>query len=154
MQALREISGETALDEALINLRATIEESGAVVTHDALPSIMSDDTQMALVFQNLIGNAIKYRGTEPPQVHVSATKNGMAMNGLLCSRQWSWESSRGISRESSFFFRGCMDGMSSRARELDWLFAKNGREVGRENMGRVATWKRFDLLFLPAWRWW
>jgi PAS domain S-box-containing protein len=75
-KALREISGETALDDALANLRATIEESGAVVTHDALPTIMSDDTQLALVFQNLVGNAIKYRGVESPRVHVSATKNG------------------------------------------------------------------------------
>ena len=78
---LREISGETALDEALINLQATIEESGAVVTHDALPSLISDATQVTLVFQNLIGNAIKYRGTEPPQVHVSATKN----HGNVCT---------------------------------------------------------------------
>jgi PAS domain S-box-containing protein len=75
-KALREVSGETALNEALANLRATIEESGAVVTNDALPAIMSDDTQLALVFQNLVGNAIKYRGVEPPRVHVSATKNG------------------------------------------------------------------------------
>jgi PAS domain S-box-containing protein len=75
-KALRKISGESALDEALINLQATIEESGAVVTHDALPSLVSDDTQVTLIFQNLIGNAIKYRGAELPRVHVSATKDG------------------------------------------------------------------------------
>jgi light-regulated signal transduction histidine kinase (bacteriophytochrome) len=74
-KALREISGEAALKEALTNLRATIEESGAVVTHDALPSLMSDNTQVTLIFQNLIGNAIKYRGAELPRVHVSAAKN-------------------------------------------------------------------------------
>jgi PAS domain S-box-containing protein len=75
-KALREISGETALKEALANLRATIEESGAVVTYDSLPAITSDDTQLALVFQNLVGNAIKYRGAEAPRVHISAAKNG------------------------------------------------------------------------------
>jgi light-regulated signal transduction histidine kinase (bacteriophytochrome) len=53
-----------------------IEESGAVVTHDSLPAITTDDTQLAQVFQNLVGNAIKYHSAEVPHVHVSATKNG------------------------------------------------------------------------------
>jgi PAS domain S-box-containing protein len=75
-KALHKISGENALQDALGSLRATIEESGAVVTHDALPALTSDDAQLALVFQNLVGNAIKYRGSDVPHVHVSATKNG------------------------------------------------------------------------------
>jgi PAS domain S-box-containing protein len=75
-KVLREISSEQALKEALANLRGTIEESGAVVTHDALPAITTDDTQLAQIFQNLVGNAIKYHGSEVPHVHVSATKNG------------------------------------------------------------------------------
>ena len=75
-KVLREISGETALKEALINLRVMIEESGAIVTHDLLPAITTDDTQLVQVLQNLIGNAIKYHGAAVPLVHVSATKNG------------------------------------------------------------------------------
>jgi PAS domain S-box-containing protein len=75
-KALREVVGNDALKEALTNLRTTIEASGAVVTHDSLPVITTDDTQLALVFQNLIGNAIKYRSAEVPHVHVSASKNG------------------------------------------------------------------------------
>jgi PAS domain S-box-containing protein len=75
-KALHEISSENALKEALTNLRATIQESGAVVTHDTLPAITTDDTQLAQLFQNLVGNAIKYRSAEIPRVHVSATKNG------------------------------------------------------------------------------
>jgi PAS domain S-box-containing protein len=75
-KAVRKISSENALSQALTNLHATIEESGAIVTHDALPSIITDDTQLALIFQNLVGNGIKYRGIEAPHVHVSATKNG------------------------------------------------------------------------------
>ena len=74
-KVLREISGEQALKEALTNLRATIEESGAVVTHDALPAVTTYDTQLAQIFQNLVGNAIKYHGPEVPRVHVSATTN-------------------------------------------------------------------------------
>jgi PAS domain S-box-containing protein len=70
-----EISSEDALQEALTNLRATIEECGAVVTHDSLPAITMDDTQLVQVFQNLVGNAVKYRSPEIPRVHVTATKN-------------------------------------------------------------------------------
>jgi light-regulated signal transduction histidine kinase (bacteriophytochrome) len=75
-KALHEISSENALKEALTNLRATIEESGAVVTHDLLPAITMDETQLVQFFQNLVGNAIKYRTPEVPHVHVSAAKNG------------------------------------------------------------------------------
>jgi PAS domain S-box-containing protein len=75
-RALHEISSEKALKEAISNLGATIQESGALVTHDSLPHITSDDTQLVQIFQNLVGNAIKYRRAEDPHVHVSATKNG------------------------------------------------------------------------------
>ena len=46
------------------------------MTHDSLPAIMTDETQLIQVFQNLVGNAIKYRSAEVPHVHVSAPKNG------------------------------------------------------------------------------
>jgi PAS domain S-box-containing protein len=74
-RALRKISSESAMNEALTNLRATIDDSGAVVTHDSLPAITMDETQLTQVFQNLIGNAIRYRNAEIPRVHVSATRN-------------------------------------------------------------------------------
>ena len=75
-KVLREVSAENALKEALANLRATIDQSSAAVTYDALPAIRTDEMQLTQVFQNLVGNAIKYHGTEAPQVHVSAAKNG------------------------------------------------------------------------------
>ena len=75
-KALHEISSKNALKEALINLRATIDDSGAVVTQDSLPAITMDEIQLVQLFQNLVGNAIKYRGAEVPHVHVSAAKNG------------------------------------------------------------------------------
>ncbi len=59
-------------DDAVANLAAAIEESGASVVRDPLPTVAVDPTQMRQLFQNLIGNAMKYRGAEPPQVHVSA----------------------------------------------------------------------------------
>jgi light-regulated signal transduction histidine kinase (bacteriophytochrome) len=77
-QVRRKMSSENALEKALTitNLRAMIQENGAVVTHDSLPAITTDGTQLTQVFQNLIGNAIKYRCAEFPKVHVSAAKNG------------------------------------------------------------------------------
>ncbi len=72
----KNVDCNVALEEALQSLTAAIEESGAVVTHTALPSVWADQTQIAQVFQNLIGNAIKFRREAPPQCAVSAEKSG------------------------------------------------------------------------------
>jgi len=55
-----------------INLSVAIEENNAIVIHDELPIVMADDMQLVQVFQNLIGNAIKFRGKEPPRIHISS----------------------------------------------------------------------------------
>jgi PAS domain S-box-containing protein len=62
---------ETALRRAIVNLRAAIEESGAAVTYDSLPVVTGDDTQLAQLFQNLMGNALKFRSASVPRIHVS-----------------------------------------------------------------------------------
>ncbi len=68
---------EVVFERSLINLQAAVEESEAEVTHTPLPTVMADDFQMGQLFQNLIGNAIKFRGEDPPHIHVSAAeKNG------------------------------------------------------------------------------
>ena len=67
---------ETTLQQSLDNLRVTMEENGAMVTHDILPTVMGDSSQLGQLFQNLIGNAIKFRRDEPPRIHISATLNG------------------------------------------------------------------------------
>jgi PAS domain S-box-containing protein len=66
----------STLGQARANLSRAIEESGAVVTNDELPTIMADETQLIQVFQNLISNAIKFRGKELPRIHVSGERNG------------------------------------------------------------------------------
>lgn len=66
------LRSEDALREALGNLRAAIEASGAVVTWDALPPLMAEEVQLVQLFQNLVGNAIKYRGSLKPEIHISA----------------------------------------------------------------------------------
>jgi two-component system CheB/CheR fusion protein len=77
------------LEKALDVLGVAIQESGGVVTHDPLPTIMAEEVPLVLLFQNLIGNALKYhRPGEPPRVHVSAQPSGnvwtfsVADNGL------------------------------------------------------------------------
>lgn len=64
------------LEQVLMNLEVAIDESGAVVTHDPLPTVMADGSQLAQVFQNLIGNAIKYNGEEPPRIHIAVEQRG------------------------------------------------------------------------------
>ena len=64
------------LDQALANLKAAIEKSGAVVTHHQLPTVMADNLQLVQLFQNLIGNAIKFYVEEPPRIHVAAEQEG------------------------------------------------------------------------------
>jgi PAS domain S-box-containing protein len=73
---LRETSSEAALEQALLNLQGAIQEGGGVVTHDPLPTVLADGAQLVQLFQNVVGNAIKYHGAELPRVHVSAKKNG------------------------------------------------------------------------------
>ena len=64
------------LGHALVNLRMSIEESRAIVTNGDLPTVPADATQLVQLFQNLIGNAIKFRGELPPHVHITAADNG------------------------------------------------------------------------------
>jgi PAS domain S-box-containing protein len=74
---LRPVQAQAALERALVNLRASIESSGAQITHDALPEVTADDTQLTQLFQNLIGNAIKFRKKdEPLRVHVGVRDEG------------------------------------------------------------------------------
>ncbi|HKY47835.1 MAG TPA: ATP-binding protein, partial [Acidimicrobiia bacterium] len=67
-------SSENALNRALVNLRLSVEETGAEITHDPLPVVMADEFQLVQLFQNLVGNAVKYHTNGAPRVHVSAIR--------------------------------------------------------------------------------
>lgn len=62
------------LDDVLFNLEIVIEENDAVISAETLPVIFGDYSQMVQVFQNIIGNAIKYRSKKPPEIQISAGK--------------------------------------------------------------------------------
>ncbi len=61
-------------EEAITSLKDALDESGAIVTYDQMPTIMADFGQMSSLFKNLIANAIRFRSEEPPKVHISAER--------------------------------------------------------------------------------
>jgi light-regulated signal transduction histidine kinase (bacteriophytochrome) len=67
---------EALFKQVLDNLEVAVTESGAVITHTPLPTIMGDRSQLGQIFQNLLGNALKFRGGEPPQIQVAARRQG------------------------------------------------------------------------------
>lgn len=64
------------LKQAAADLALSIREAGAVITTTELPLVLADTAQLTQLFQNLVSNAIKFRGDEPPRIHVSAIRNG------------------------------------------------------------------------------
>jgi light-regulated signal transduction histidine kinase (bacteriophytochrome) len=72
----REVSSEAALGKALAILRPAQERCGAIVTHDRLPGVHGDEGQLTQLFQNLVGNAMKFHGEETPRIHVAAREDG------------------------------------------------------------------------------
>lgn len=93
-QPLEVVDSEAALQGALLMIDAAVQSSGAHVTHDPLPSVHFDFAQLTQVFRQLIANAITFRGTEPPQIHISAAEIGEAVqfsvrdNGLGIDPQY------------------------------------------------------------------
>lgn len=76
-----DVDAGAMLDKALANLAASIKDSGASITRSDLPHVTLHEFQMEQIFQNLIGNAIRYRGKAPPEIHVAAKRQ--AGNGFF-----------------------------------------------------------------------
>lgn len=74
--APQEVNCDAAIEEVLLILGPAIRESGAVITRSSLPVVWADHSQMVQVFQNLIGNAIKFRGKEAPKISAHAERSG------------------------------------------------------------------------------
>ncbi len=79
---------EVVLQRVLLNLQAAIEQNGAVIAWNGLPTVQAHEIRLVQLFQNLVGNAIKYRGPEAPEIHVTAERRdgewlfGVRDNGI------------------------------------------------------------------------
>jgi PAS domain S-box-containing protein len=71
-QSFQAIDCTVALNNALRNLQVAITDNNATITYDSLPQVNADATQLTQLFQNLIGNAIKFRSEDPPHIQISA----------------------------------------------------------------------------------
>jgi signal transduction histidine kinase len=93
----KSVQCDAALGKALVNLRGSIEAKAATVTSDPLPALRGDEVQLVQLFQNLIGNALKFKGEGAPRIHVSAAE-----------RQDAWEIAvrdNGIGIDPQYFER-------------------------------------------------
>ncbi len=75
-QQIEELASQEMVDEALKNLDVAIQESGAEIQYQGLPTVVADRRQLPQLFQNLIGNAIKYRSDKPPRIRIGAKRQG------------------------------------------------------------------------------
>jgi PAS domain S-box-containing protein len=87
-RALAPVDLARVLDRVLDRLQLEIERSGATVTHDPLPTVRGDELLLSQIFQNLIANALKFRGDEPPLIHVSARNGSRSPNGNGGGEEW------------------------------------------------------------------
>ena len=88
------VPADRPLRTALKNLAHAIDDAHAIVAVADMPTVLADESQLSLLFQNLIGNAVKFHGEQPPMVHVDATQNGgefvfrIRDNGIGIDRQY------------------------------------------------------------------
>ena len=85
------------ISDILNNLEIAIEESKAAITHDPMPTVYGDETQLRQLFQNLVGNAIKFRGKQHPKIHIGVES---------VNNNWKFTvQDNGIGIESKYFER-------------------------------------------------
>ncbi|MGD0280982.1 MAG: ATP-binding protein [Dissulfurispiraceae bacterium] len=93
-KAFAETDCNAVFSRIIMNLQLIVKEAAAKITCDTLPTVMADSVQLGQLFQNLIGNAIKYHGEEPPKVHISARKQdaewffSVADNGIGIEQEY------------------------------------------------------------------
>ena len=75
-QPFADTDTEAVLARAVANLQTAVQENDALLTHDPLPTVRGDATQLMQLFQNLVGNGLKFRSDRRPQIHVSARRVG------------------------------------------------------------------------------
>ncbi len=97
-QPFTNVDSDMALKRAIANLQLAIQENEAVITHDLLPNVTADATQLTQLFQNLIGNALKFRRSEAPHIHIGVLSHNDTETTFYVS-------DRGIGIESQYHDR-------------------------------------------------
>ena len=94
---MKPLNCSVVFEQAIHNLRSAIEESGAEITYDLLPTVMANESQITSLFQNLLSNSMKFRGKEKLRIHVSAEQK---------DNQWVFSvQDNGIGIDPKFFDR-------------------------------------------------
>ena len=147
---LLDTSSEEALEHALINLRGAVKDGDAVVTHDPLPHVRADAMQLTQLFQNLVGNAIKYQaGNDAPHIHISAALNS--------GKKWEFSvKDNGLGIEAQYFEK--IFGMFQRLHKRDEyegtgiglaicrkIVERHGGVISVESEPGLGSTFRFDL---------
>ncbi len=137
---------EFLLNQVLSNLELYIKENKAAMSHDPLPEVIADNTQLAQVFQNLIINGIKFHSEEAPKIHVSAEKKAnewmfsVQDNGIGIDPQYSekiFEVFKRLHKKEEYPGTGI--GLA--------ICKKIVERHGGTYMGRIRTGQRFNFLF-------
>ncbi|MHC5724324.1 MAG: sensor histidine kinase, partial [Nostoc sp.] len=96
------------LEQAIANLEIAIADSMAVITHDPLPFVMADSTQLTQVFQNLIANAIKFCRHQQPRIHIGVARGDVnldeeSLSFIPSADEWLfWVDDNGIGLEPQY----------------------------------------------------
>jgi PAS domain S-box-containing protein len=112
-QPFMPVNCNTVLERAIANLQLAIAETHAVITADPLPEVIADTTQLTQVFQNLIGNAIKFRGEASLQIHITVSRNNIESNQ---------ENSNLISSENEWLFSVRDNGIGLESQYAERIF--------------------------------
>ncbi|MBE9005032.1 GAF domain-containing protein [Fortiea sp. LEGE XX443] len=132
-QPFVQVDCATILEQAIANLKLAIEDSHATITHDSLPVIKADRTQLTQVLQNLIGNAIKFRGKLPPRIHIGAVRKdelGEQGKNILLSTQHSALSTQHSALNTQHSALSTQHSALSTPNE--WLFSVSDNGIGLE----------------------
>jgi PAS domain S-box-containing protein len=119
-QPFEAVDCELVLQDAISNLYVAIRDSGAIISHDPLPTVWGDATQLTQVFQNLIGNAIKFRRELPPKIQISVQpiNTGVDPHHLTTSNQ-----TEKLESPAAWCFAVADNGIGIESQYLDRIFA-------------------------------
>ena len=133
-----------AIQKVMLNLQASIEQNRATITWDTLPIVHAHEIRMVQLLQNLVGNAIKYRSAEPPNIHIAAEHRGadwafsVSDNGIGIDPEYAQE----VFRHFPAAARPSLSGYWDRPGDLP----TNRGKLRRAHLGGIERGPRFPVL--------